>query len=194
MANKRRDKKGRILRNGETQRPDGRYVYRWQGKDGKTRSIYAWRLVETDVTPAGKRDRQSLRMQEANIDEDEYLDGSHITVLELVERYIAGNGGVKNTIKNGYRTVVNFLKKDPLGSRMIGDITLMDAREWLVGLQEGGMSYASIHTKRGVLRPAFALAVEAGLIDKNPFNFELGKCLINDNARRDAYQCHLVSV
>ena len=46
---KRRDSKGRVLRNGETQRSDGMYMYRFNDAGGVRRTIYSWRLVETDT-------------------------------------------------------------------------------------------------------------------------------------------------
>ena len=61
MSDKKRDKKGRILRPGERQREDGRYEYRYKDAQGNTRSIYSWKLVETDKLPAGKKWEASLR-------------------------------------------------------------------------------------------------------------------------------------
>ena len=44
----------------------------------------------------------------------------------------------------------------------------------MIKLQDkDGRSYSSIHTIRGVLRPAFRMAVEDDLLRKNPFDFEL---------------------
>ena len=57
MSNvKRKDSKNRNLRNGESQRKDGRYVYKYTDIYGKPQFIYSWKLVPTDKTPAGKRD------------------------------------------------------------------------------------------------------------------------------------------
>ena len=44
MSEKRRDNKGRILRNGECQRKDGLYQYDYVGLDGKPKCIYSWKL------------------------------------------------------------------------------------------------------------------------------------------------------
>ena len=41
MSDKKRDKKGRILRQGERQREDGRYEYRYKDMQGNTCSIYS---------------------------------------------------------------------------------------------------------------------------------------------------------
>lgn len=53
MSVKRRDNKKRILRNGESQRKDGRYTYTYVGPDGKQKFIYSWKLEKTDKVPQG---------------------------------------------------------------------------------------------------------------------------------------------
>ena len=50
MKEKRRDSKGRILHTGESQRTDGKYLYKYVDALGKTKYVYAWRL-----TPIGKK-------------------------------------------------------------------------------------------------------------------------------------------
>lgn len=40
----RYDDKGRKLQNGETQRKDGRYMYKYMDSIGKTKYLYSWRL------------------------------------------------------------------------------------------------------------------------------------------------------
>ena len=52
---KRRDKKGRILRNGESQRADGRYAFVYTDCFGKQKFLYSWKLESTDPLPAGKK-------------------------------------------------------------------------------------------------------------------------------------------
>lgn len=64
---------------------------------------------------------------------------------------------------------------------------LSDAKAWLIKLQRvDGKGYSSIHTIRGVLRPAFQMAEEDDLIRKNPFGFELVNVIVNDSVRREA--------
>ncbi|NBI93056.1 hypothetical protein D3Z45_21405 [Lachnospiraceae bacterium] len=41
MIEKRRDKKGRVLRNGECQRKDGLYQYDYFDLNGKTKCLYS---------------------------------------------------------------------------------------------------------------------------------------------------------
>ena len=70
MSEKRRDNRNRILRSGESQRKDGRYAYKYTDTFGKVQFVYAWKLVPTDKTPAGKRDGISLREKEKEIQKD----------------------------------------------------------------------------------------------------------------------------
>ena len=43
-----------------------------------------------------------------------------------------------------------------------------------------------MHSIRGVLRPAFQMAVDDDIIMKNPFGFELASVVVNDSVRREA--------
>ena len=62
-----------------------------------------------------------------------------------------------------------------------------DAKLFLIKLQqEDGKSYSSIHTIRGVLRPAFQIAVDDDILVKNPFGFQLAGVLVNDAVTREA--------
>lgn len=67
MSDKRRDSKGRLLKQGERQREDGKYEYRYYDEKGGRHSVYSWRLVDTDRIPPGKRDAESLRSMEKRI-------------------------------------------------------------------------------------------------------------------------------
>lgn len=62
MAEKRRDKKGRILRKGELQRSDGRYMYRYTNMSGERQVEYSWRLVDD------KRMREEIEKFDAKRD------------------------------------------------------------------------------------------------------------------------------
>ncbi len=191
MSVKRRDSKNRILQNGESQKPDGRYVYKYYDIFHKPHFLYSWRLVPTDKTPAGKRHDLSLREKIALVQKD-VMDGidtqsGDMTVLELVKRYIATRTDVKPTTEAGYKTVVNILTKEAFAHQPIKKIRTTDAKLFLIKLQkEDKRSYSSIHSIRGVLRPAFATAVEDDILRKNPFDFQLAKVLVNDSVTRDA--------
>ena len=191
MSEKRRDSKGRVLRNGESVRTDGKYCYKYIDQYGEPRFVYSWRLDVHDKVPSGKRAGLSLREKEKEIHEamlnGVLLDGGGYTVYTLCEKYIKLKTGVRHNTEAGYLTVLNKLEKDPFGKRRIDKVRISDAKAYLINLQkEEGRSYSSVHTIRGVLRPAFQMAVEDDLIRKNPFDFELGKILVNDSEKRTA--------
>lgn len=191
MSEKRRDKRNRILHNGETQRADGRYRFTYQDTDGNTKDVYSWRLDHNDPYPKGKRKDLSLREKEKQIEQDMFhqivSNGGNYTVLSLVEKYVSLKTGVRHNTKAGYQTVINVLKKDVFGSKRIDKVKLSDAKAWLIKLQqEDGRGYSSIYSIRGVLRPAFQMAENDDLIRKNPFQFELASVIVNDSVTRES--------
>ena len=191
MSEKRRDKRNRILREGEYQRADGRYRYRYIDEVGKEKWVYSWRLDKNDPTPRGKKWELSLREKEKQIQADLFdhivTHGGDYSVIELVEKYISLKTGVNHNTRAGYKTVINILKKDPFGKQRIDKVRLSDAKAWLIKLQQvDDKGYSSIHSIRGVLRPAFQMAVDDDLLRKNPFGFELASVIVNDSVTREA--------
>ena len=122
MSNvKRKDSKNRNLRNGESQRKDGRYVYKYTDIYGKPQFIYSWKLVPTDKTPAGKRDDISLREKETQIKKDlnDGIDtaGGKMTVCQLYDKKNSQRKNIKRATEKGRQYLMNALKNDPLGMR-----------------------------------------------------------------------------
>ena len=184
MSEIRRDNKGRKLSTGESQDKDGRYRYKYNDSFGKRKSVYSWRLTESDSYPKGKRKDISLREKEKIIEkalcDAVSTNGENMTVLELVQRYISQKRGVKHNTQANYNFVINVIKKEEFGARRIDTIKLSDAKAWLIKLQDDGRGYSSIHSIRGVVRPAFQMAVDDDLIRKNPFEFQLATVVVND--------------
>lgn len=146
---------------------------------GKTHYAYSWTLTIHDSVPGKCRTGPCLREIEKKIRQD-LLHGlitNNMTVLELVERYVATKTAVRRTTRAGYQTVLRHLRTDAFSSRRIDSVGTLDAKERLIRLRaEEGKSYSTIHTIRGVLRPAFQIAEEDGLVRRNPSNFELSTC------------------
>lgn len=192
MSVKRRDSKNRILRNGESQdKKNGRYIYKYYDILHKPHFLYSWKLEPTDKLPAGKKDdlslREKIRLLQKDLADGIDVQGGDMTVLQLVKRYLATKTGVKATTEAGYKTVLNILEKEAFAHLPIKKIHTTDAKTFLIKLQkEDKRSYSSIHSIRGVLRPAFATAVEDDFLRKNPFDFELAKVIINDSVTREA--------
>lgn len=189
MSNsKRRDKKGRILLNGETQEANGRYKYRYIDASGNRKTVYSWRLTCADAMPANKRIEKPLREMEKEIQLQllNGVTGSDMTVVELVDRYLYTKTGVTHNTKANYNFVRNVLMKEAFGSKKIDKIKISDAKIFLIKLQNDGRGYSSIHSIRGVLRPAFQMAVDDDLLVKNPFEFQLATVVVNDSVTREA--------
>ena len=185
------ENRNRILHEGEYQRADGRYRFRYVDIHGNEGNLYSWRLDHNDPIPKGKKMELSLREKEKQLEQDMFNGlvprGGGLTVLELVEKYVSLKIGVRQSTYAGYKTVINLLKKDDFGKKRIDKVKLSDAKAWLIKLQRvDGKGYSSIHTIRGVLRPAFQMAEEDDLIRKNPFGFELVNVIVNDSVRREA--------
>ena len=190
MSEIRRDNKGRKLATGESQDKDGRYRYKYNDSFGKRMSVYSWRLTESDPYPKGKRKDISLREKEKVIEkalcDAVSTNGGDMTVLELVQRYISQKRGVKHNTQANYNFVINVIKKEEFGAKRIDTIKLSDAKAWLIKLQDDGRGYSSIHSIRGVVRPAFQMAVDDDLIRKNTFEFQLATVVVNDSVTREA--------
>ncbi len=93
MSDKRKDCRGRILRNGETQLPDGRYKFRYTDESGERRTVYSWKLVETDKLKEGQRGQESLREKEKRIlkDLDDHIrnkSAEQVAVNDMFEKFM----------------------------------------------------------------------------------------------------------
>ena len=177
LSEKRKDKKGRILKDGESYRSDGRYMYRYATAGGDRKCVYARSLDELR-----EKEQQIQRDLQDGID---HAAGS-VTVIALAERYIAQKQGVRYNTRIGYNFVMNLLRKQDFGYRKIKDIKTSEAKAFFIGLHESGYSYSSITTVRGVVKPAFDMAVEDDIIRKNPFAFRTVDVVPNDAVTRKA--------
>ncbi|MGP1563599.1 tyrosine-type recombinase/integrase [Filifactor alocis] len=184
MSEKRRDHKGRILRTGESQRKDGRYLYKYVDSFGETQFIYSWKLVVTDRVPAGKRDCIALREKIAEIQKDVQdgidVTGKKMTLCQLYAKQNAQRPNVKANTKNGRKYLMEILKNDKLGTRSIGSIKPSDAKEWAIRMSESGFAYSTINNYKRSLRASFYIAIQDDYVRKNPFDFQLNTVIDDD--------------
>ena len=178
MSEKRKDKKGRIFRSGEGQRPNKTYFYRYH-RNGEMKWYYVYAPT-----------LEELRQKEEVIQRD-LLDGidyagGEITVAELVDRYINLRRGLKENSMRAYGSAINRIHTDPFGSRMIRSVRLSDGKGWFVSLHDKGLKQNTIGILQSVLRPAFEMAVDGDMIRKNPFKFKLSDVIPNDAYVRSA--------
>lgn len=176
MSEKRKDHRGRVLKKGESQRTDRTYQYRYSDPFGKRRYVYADTL-------------QELREKEAEIQRDladgiRTVDGK-MTVLELMDRYLSLQHGIRpNTVSN-HNYVRKIVAKEVFGQRPIRDVGTSDVKLWFIKLNQEGKRYSTLQSLRGVLKPAFDMAVEEDILRKNPFAFPLSRVVANDTESRE---------
>lgn len=189
MSEKRRDNRNRVLRTGESQRKDGRYVYKYNPAPGISRFVYSWKLVPTDRVPSGKQNCPSLREKEQVIRRD--LEdgisplGGNMTVCQLYEKQnrCRPNVRAKTVVSRGQ--LMRLLREDGIGLRPIASVRMSDAKEWALRMARRGYAYNTIRNHKRSLSAAFHLAVQDDLLRKNPFSFKLGDVLCDDTPPRE---------
>ena len=92
MSTKRKDSKNRVLKEGEYERPNGTYEYRWISENRKRCCVYAKSLSE-------------LRMKEGEISRDKSdgirTDARNVTVNDVYDLWRKLKKGLKdNTFQN----------------------------------------------------------------------------------------------
>ena len=161
---KRKDTRGRVLRTGESQRPDGSYQFRWS-EGGERHTRYAPTL-------------EALRQKEDEIARQRLLGrlstGGSATVGQLVERHMLLRPNLRERTRRSYRNTIAHLQPDDLWSRKAKDVTVGDCKLYFTRLQQGGLSYESIRNDHSFLSSVFKNAVEEGTAGWNPFSFRLG--------------------
>lgn len=177
LATKRKDKNGRILKDGESQRPNGTYMYRYYDIYNNRKSIYAKTLAEL-------RAKENEIMRDAS-DEIDYAAGKE-TVSDLVLRYMSLKRDLKMNSKKAYNSVIRRIQRDPFGLLEIRVVRISTAKKWFVDLYDSGVKYNTIGVIQSVVRPAFEMAVEDDVIRKNPFKFKLSDILKNNQTKREA--------
>ena len=174
MNDKSRDNKGRILRQGELQRNDGKYEYRYEDLNGERRSVYSWKLVETDKIPNGKRKCVALRDMEKAIQRD--LDdgintfaANRMTLNRLFDEYIESKYELKPSTRTNYKYMYNKYVREDIGTRNISSIKFSHIKKFYIHLMRDiGFKPNSLENIHTVLHPVFTIAVRDGLIRTNP--------------------------
>jgi len=174
MSEKRKDSKGRILRDNESQRKDGRYEFKYVDRKGGRHSIYSWRLVPTDKTPAGKRHCDSLREMEKQIalEGDEpvsHIERKRATLNTLFREHITTKTDLRDTTRSKYKYAYNRYVYDDIGMQPIADIHFSDIKRFYTHLlNDTGLKPNTIDNINTIIHPVFESAVRDGLITTNP--------------------------
>jgi len=169
----RKDKKGRNLRTGEDQMPDGRYRYRYT-VDGSQKAVYSWCLTAADKTPAGRRKSECLRDKEARIeadlrDEIDTCAAATLTLNDMHERYMAAKIDLRRSSRLQYESLYRNFVQDGLGRRKLRDIRYSDIKKLYYWMKyECGYRPRTVESVHNILHPIFGMAVRDALLRRNP--------------------------
>ena len=173
MVAKRRDSKGRVLRNGESQRADGMYMYRYTDSVGKRQTVYSWKLVETDGVPSGKRCGASLREIEKEILRDlqdglRVAEANNITVDDMFAKFLEVRIDLKETTRCNYICLYDKHLRPTVGEKKVKKIKYSDVQKLYVDFAESGLKISTIRSVHSIFTQILELAVRDDLIRGNP--------------------------
>jgi len=178
---RRKDSKKRVLKEGEYQRPNGSFEYKWRDKRGKRHSIYARTLDE-------------LREKEIDVLRDA-LDGviveqKNMTVNDLYFRWKQLKKGLKdNTFRNYQYAYEKFVEPD-FGKMKLSDLKRSDVRAFYIELiEKHKMKVASVDCVHTVLHQVLELGVDDEYMRYNPSDNalkELKRTNCGDSEKRRA--------
>lgn len=171
---RRKDSKGRLLRDGEIQRPDGKYEYRYYDQSRQRRSVYSWKLVDNDTVPKGKRSAPALRsleeqINQASVEQIDFHLSQHTTVEDCVDRYLGLKFNTKPTTKMSQEMLMNRAIRPLIGKIPVSELHYSDVKTFYWTLvRKKGWQIGSLSNVNGVLQPAMKMAIRDGLIRMNP--------------------------
>lgn len=157
-SNKRKDKKGRILKKGESQKNSNLYMYRWINNNGERQCCYANSL-------------EKLREKEREIEKDIMLGVSRtaITLNEQIEIYLKVKNNLAKSTKSNYQYYYEHsIKESRLGEMKVADIRKSDILLFYKKHSDLGYSAGTIKILQRIIRPALQLACDDNVILKNP--------------------------
>ena len=157
----RKDSRGRILKQGECQRKDGRYSYAYTDPFGKRRYIYA-------------NDLMKLRSREQQLQKDQ-LDGLDIynagkaTVNYVFDRYLSMKSELRSSTYTSYVYMYDRYVRDTFGTKKLADVRYSDVKCFYNSLiKEKNFKPNSMEIIHTLLHPVFTLAVRDNYIRVNP--------------------------
>jgi integrase len=157
---RRKDLKGRVLKDGESQRKNGMYQYRYQTESGKRHTIYSMSLTE-------------LRQKEDDIKNKIYnglkTNTNNITLNDVYQVYIDSRTELKQSTRGNYKYLYEKYVRNEIGFRKIASFKYSDmSRFYKHMLDEKGFKPHSLEALHSVLHPVFSMAVRDGYLRLNP--------------------------
>ncbi|MCM1497500.1 MAG: site-specific integrase [Clostridium sp.] len=178
---RRKDSKNRVLKEGEYERTNGTFEYKWRDRRGRRHSIYAKTLEELR-----EKEKDALRDALDGI----RTDKGNITINDLYYRWVQLKKGLKaNTFQNYKYMYTQFVKPD-FGRTHITDLKRSDVRAFYNNLaDEQHVKANTIDNIHTVLHQVLELGVEDEYLRYNPSDNalkELKRAHNNDSERKRA--------
>ena len=157
---RRKDKKNRVLKEGEYQRSCGTYEFKWRDKSGGRHSISAVTLEE-------------LREKELDVLRD-VLDGvkadkNNLTINDLYNSWVQLKRGLKDNTFSNYKYMYTMFVEPDFGKRKIVDLKHSDIRSFYNYLaDERHVQINTIDCIHTVLHKVLELGVEDDYLRYNP--------------------------
>lgn len=157
---RRKDKKNRVLKEGEYQRSCGTYEFKWRDKSGGRHSISAVTLEE-------------LREKELDVLRD-VLDGvkadkNNLTINDLYNSWVQLKRGLKDNTFSNYKYMYTMFVEPDFGKRKIVDLKRSDIRSFYNHLaDERHVQINTIDCIHTVLHQVLELGVEDDYLRYNP--------------------------
>lgn len=157
---RRKDSKGVVLKDGEYERSNGTYEYKYQNKVGKRKSIYARNLVEL-------RKKENIILKNL-LDEVSNFD-SNLSINDIFKIWKKVKRGLKdNTFKNYIYMYQQFVEPN-FGKLKLSKLKRTDVRSFYNGLKEdGNLKVSTIDSIHTVLHQVLDVAVDDEYIRFNP--------------------------
>jgi len=169
MTAKRKDHKGRVLRDGESYRKsDNRYMYRYTSMDGKHHAIY-----DRDLNSLREKENKIMRDLTAGI----RIGEDSITLNDIYEMWKKDKNSLKQTTKGNYMYMYDHFVKENFGKGRLKDIRKSHVRRFYNNLLDTKLlkvnTLESIHS---VVNQLFNRAVDDLYIRVNPASGVMGEC------------------
>ncbi len=157
---KRKDSKNRVLKDGESQRPNGTYEFKTRDSNGKRYSVYAKTLDQLR-----EKEEAILKDRCNGVDSRGYSG----TVNDLCEKWFSLQHGRRETTITTYKEVYAAYIKNDIGVKKVKGLKKTDVVAYYVRLhQERGISYSTIGNVNSVLSLVFGMALDDELMLSNP--------------------------
>ena len=172
MAEKRKDKDGRILPENVTQRKDGTYMWR-KSVNGKNYCLYAKTLGEIKQkrnVALGEIEKGEFNGKHEKMREERELAKKDITLNEWFSRWekVYRIGNIKeSTLNNNHRQYMKYFS-DNLGKMKLKEIRQIHVTDILSNMSKNGYCYSTISHCSQQLFLMFEAAMQNELINTNP--------------------------